>query len=226
MNVPIFDGERIVAVAGVGNKETAYDESDVRQLTLLMQGMWRLIQQRAAEEELRRARDELEDRVRARTAELAAANEDLQQERYLLHTLMDNLPHSIYFKDRASRFLRINRRMAQMLRPERRVAGDRQDRSRFLHRGTRPAGAGRRAGDPPHRPPGARQGGEGNLARRPHDLGGDHEDAAVRRPRPDRRHVRHLAATSPSRSRPPRRCGRPRRPPRPPAAPRAPSWPT
>ncbi|WP_321428588.1 GAF domain-containing protein [uncultured Methanolobus sp.] len=46
MNVPIFDGEHIVAVVGVGNKDEDYDESDVRQLTLLMQGMWKLIQRK------------------------------------------------------------------------------------------------------------------------------------------------------------------------------------
>lgn len=46
MNVPIFDGEHIVAVVGVGNKDDDYDESDVRQLTLLMQGMWKLIQRK------------------------------------------------------------------------------------------------------------------------------------------------------------------------------------
>lgn len=46
MNAPIFDGERIVIVAGVGNKGDAYDETDVRQLTLLMQGMWRLVQRK------------------------------------------------------------------------------------------------------------------------------------------------------------------------------------
>ncbi|QLC49711.1 GAF domain-containing protein [Methanolobus zinderi] len=44
MNVPIFDGDHIVAVVGVGNKEEEYDETDVRQLTLLMQGMWKIIQ--------------------------------------------------------------------------------------------------------------------------------------------------------------------------------------
>ncbi|WP_406657654.1 GAF domain-containing protein [Methanolobus sp. ZRKC2] len=46
MNVPIFDGGHIVAVVGVGNKEEEYDESDVRQLTLLMQGMWKIIQRK------------------------------------------------------------------------------------------------------------------------------------------------------------------------------------
>ncbi|MBI5723683.1 MAG: PAS domain S-box protein [Planctomycetes bacterium] len=54
MSVPIFDGQHIVAVAGVGNKAEPYDESDVRQLTLLMDGMWRLIQRRKTEDELAR----------------------------------------------------------------------------------------------------------------------------------------------------------------------------
>jgi signal transduction histidine kinase/CheY-like chemotaxis protein len=79
MNVPIFDGERIVVVAGVGNKPQEYNDSDVRQLTLLMQGMWRLLQRKEAAEALRDAHDTLETRVHERTAELAEANTQLLQ---------------------------------------------------------------------------------------------------------------------------------------------------
>jgi two-component system sensor histidine kinase/response regulator len=40
------------------------------------------------------------------------AEEALVQERYLLHALMDNVPDNIYFKDAASRFVRINKALA------------------------------------------------------------------------------------------------------------------
>ena len=59
MDVPVFEGERIVVVAGVGNKETPYDENDVRQLMLLMLGMWRLVQRKEGEDRLRSAADAL-----------------------------------------------------------------------------------------------------------------------------------------------------------------------
>jgi PAS domain S-box-containing protein len=57
LNVPIFDGGRIVIVAGVGNKATDYDESDVRQLTLLMTGMWRIVQRKRSDEALRESEE-------------------------------------------------------------------------------------------------------------------------------------------------------------------------
>jgi signal transduction histidine kinase len=63
MNVPLSDGDRIVAVAGVGNKLSNYDESDVRQLELLMAGMWRIIQRQRAEEEVKRLNQDLERRA-------------------------------------------------------------------------------------------------------------------------------------------------------------------
>ena len=52
MNTPVLDAGRIVVVAGVGNKDAPYDDTDLRQLDLLMHGMWRLVQRRSAIEAL------------------------------------------------------------------------------------------------------------------------------------------------------------------------------
>ena len=51
MSVPVFEEGKIVAVAGLGNKEDNYNEKDVQQLTLLMEGMWRIIKSRRGEDE-------------------------------------------------------------------------------------------------------------------------------------------------------------------------------
>jgi len=80
MNVPIFDGDRIVAVAGVGNKDLPYNDWDVRELTLLMESMWSIIHRHRYEEELREHRDRLEVLVEKRTAELRTANQQLVDE--------------------------------------------------------------------------------------------------------------------------------------------------
>ncbi len=52
MSVPLFNGERIVMVTAVGNKQVNYDQSDVKQLTLLMDGVWKYVQRKKAEESL------------------------------------------------------------------------------------------------------------------------------------------------------------------------------
>lgn len=50
--VPAFEGPKIVAVVGMANKELDYDESDIRQLKLFLEGIWRIMQRKQAEETL------------------------------------------------------------------------------------------------------------------------------------------------------------------------------
>ena len=51
--VPISEGDRIVAVVGVANKETDYDRSDVLQIELLMEDAWREVERMVSEVTLR-----------------------------------------------------------------------------------------------------------------------------------------------------------------------------
>lgn len=54
LSVPVFDAEKIIAVAGVANKESPYDETDAAQLGLYMHTMWAILKQRRASEVLKR----------------------------------------------------------------------------------------------------------------------------------------------------------------------------
>jgi len=63
MNVPIMNKGKVVVVAGVGNKMVDYTSSDLKQLNLLAQGMWRLIQRKKAEQTLQKSEQRFRDLV-------------------------------------------------------------------------------------------------------------------------------------------------------------------
>ena len=52
MNVPIFDGNHIVMIAGVANRPSDYTENEARHLTLLMQELWQILKRRRVEKAL------------------------------------------------------------------------------------------------------------------------------------------------------------------------------
>lgn len=52
LDVPIFNDGKIVVVAGVCNNSEHYDNSDIRQMTMLLEGMWLHVLQQCATEEL------------------------------------------------------------------------------------------------------------------------------------------------------------------------------
>ena len=57
MTVPVVTDGHIVGVVGVANKETDYDSSDVRQLTLLMDSVWKITDRKRSEQALHEQRE-------------------------------------------------------------------------------------------------------------------------------------------------------------------------
>lgn len=54
LDVPIYNDGKIVVVAGVCNNSENYDNSDIRQMTMLLEGMWLHVLRQCSEEELAR----------------------------------------------------------------------------------------------------------------------------------------------------------------------------
>ncbi len=61
VNIPMMQEGKVVALVGVANKQTAYDDGDVRQLTILFGSMWRLFMEKAALEEKEKLTHQLQD---------------------------------------------------------------------------------------------------------------------------------------------------------------------
>lgn len=89
ISVPVLDGGKVVALGAVANKDTDYDEEDVRHLALLIDTMWQLVQRREAEHNLRTS----ESQLRLLSAKLLSVQEE-ERER-LAHELHDSLGQTL-----------------------------------------------------------------------------------------------------------------------------------
>ncbi len=90
ISVPIYDGDRIVAVCGVGNKAYDYSDDDVVRLKLLMNEMWKLINRKKI-------------------------NQALQQNEQQFRSLFENATVGIYRTTPEGELLMANPRMIDML---------------------------------------------------------------------------------------------------------------
>jgi len=76
MNVPIFDGEKICAIGGVGNKEEPYEESDAKQLLLFVRTMWDILQRKRFEESRRKSDNKYKELVQNANSIIIRATPD------------------------------------------------------------------------------------------------------------------------------------------------------
>ncbi len=78
LGVPVFEDGNIRLLALVANKKEHYDDSDVNQLTLLMDGMWKHFNMKLAAEELEKAKEAAETANRAKSMFLANISHEIR----------------------------------------------------------------------------------------------------------------------------------------------------
>ena len=141
MTIPVVSHDVIVAVVGVANKAEPYTDTDVSQLTQIMDVVWKIADRQQDEERLRQFAEQLESRVEERTrefelahaeleaanVEVAAANQELQkllseQERLqrelayrALHDPLTGLANRTMFQDRLDRAFEASERGVAVL---------------------------------------------------------------------------------------------------------------
>jgi signal transduction histidine kinase len=92
LGVPLKHADETIGMIGLGNKPGEYDDSDRAAVEALSTAFVEALSRKRAEEALQKAHDELEDRVRQRTAALESSNKELEQFAYIAsHDLQEPL---------------------------------------------------------------------------------------------------------------------------------------
>ncbi len=66
VGIPVFEGEKVVAVLGVENKKTVYNEKDVEQINLIAENIWTVVRRKRAEKLLKETQFQLHESEKMR----------------------------------------------------------------------------------------------------------------------------------------------------------------
>ncbi|MDD3875140.1 MAG: response regulator [Bacteroidales bacterium] len=78
LTIPVINMNEIVAVAGVANKNDDYNDTDVRQLTLLMDNVWKISERISMMKILKEAKEQAEESDRLKSAFLANMSHEIR----------------------------------------------------------------------------------------------------------------------------------------------------
>ncbi|MGM0648722.1 MAG: GAF domain-containing protein, partial [Bacteroidota bacterium] len=78
LTVPLFYEKQIVALVGVANKETPYDELDVKHLQIMMDTVWKISERITLIRELKDAKEKAEESDRLKSAFLANMSHEIR----------------------------------------------------------------------------------------------------------------------------------------------------